>query len=147
MGDAAHQTATTMAIQATYSHHPVQEAKFAPVVMWVRFSSSPVIQTMVVWMKMNPTKIVMKVKWTMRAVWRLTRPQPRPNLAAIAGACSRPVMNASGAAMKTMMKYERFCSPLYCVQPRFFGKCSDPYWMEVEVALVNTLQFTGTRRA
>ena len=77
---------------------------FQPVVMWLRFNSTPVIQTMVVWMKMNPTKVTITPKWTMRAVWRLTRPQPSPNLAAMAGACSRPVMNASGAAIQTMMK-------------------------------------------
>ncbi|MFE6941022.1 hypothetical protein [Streptomyces chartreusis] len=43
-------------------------------------------------------------KWTQRATWRLIRPQPTPNRVAMAGACSRPVMHASGAAMKTAVK-------------------------------------------
>jgi Family of unknown function (DUF5954) len=63
-----------------------------PVVMWLRFSSRPVIQTMVVWMTMKPTKKVSTAKWTLRATWRLSRPQPSPSLPAMAGACSRPVI-------------------------------------------------------
>jgi len=59
-----------MAIQMTYSHHPAQEAMFLPVVMWLRFTSNPVIQTMVVWTAMKATKNTRTLKWTMRAIWR-----------------------------------------------------------------------------
>lgn len=80
--------------------------------MWLRLASAPVAKTMLTWATMKPTIHSHTMKCTVRATWRLSEPRPVPNLAATAGACSRPVTNASGAATNTVTKYASTCRPL-----------------------------------
>jgi len=80
--------------------------------MWFRFPTKPVMNTITVCMTMKNTIQAMTPKWTVRATWRLSSPRPVPSLAAIDGACSSPVTNASGAATNTVRKYAMSWRPL-----------------------------------
>ena len=96
IGEATIQNTTTTNIQATYSATPTHEFDDLPVVMWLTLPTKPVMKTIAVWTKMKISIQIRITKWMVRATCRLKMPEARPNRLAIAGACSRPVMSASG---------------------------------------------------
>ena len=83
-----------------------------PSVMWLTLPTKPVTNTIRVWTTMKVSIQISTPKWMVRATCRLSRPAPVPNRPATAGACSRPVIRATGAAMNTVMKYAKSCSAL-----------------------------------
>ena len=64
-----------------------------------------------------------------------------------AGDIPKPVISASGAATKTVMKYAICCRLLYAVQPLSVGQWSERYWIKTDNAFGNTAQLVGTSRS
>ena len=72
--------------------------------MWLRLTSSPVVNTNVTWITMNTRNQTSTRKCSERAVWMLNILLIRLKRVDSAGDIPRPVMSASGAATKTVMK-------------------------------------------
>ncbi len=80
--------------------------------MWLRLTSSPVVNTKVTCSTMKIRNQTSTRKCTDRAVWMLKTLLIRLNRVDSAGDIPRPVISASGAAMNTVMKYAISCRPL-----------------------------------
>ncbi len=72
--------------------------------MWLRFFSSPVVNTSVTWITMKNRNQHSTRKCIERAAWMLRTLLTRRNRVDSAGDMPRPVTSASGAAMKIVMK-------------------------------------------
>jgi hypothetical protein len=72
--------------------------------MWLRLTSRPVLTTRVTWITMKTRNQQSTRKCSERAVWMLKIVLTRVKRADSAGDMPRPVMRASGAATKTVMK-------------------------------------------
>ena len=72
--------------------------------MWLRLRSSPVVNTSVTWITMKSRNQTSTRKCSERAVWMLSTVLIRLKRVDSAGDMPRPVMRASGAATKTVMK-------------------------------------------
>jgi hypothetical protein len=69
-----------------------------------RLRSSPVVNTSVVWMRMNTRNQHSTRKWSDRATWMLSGLLILSNRVERAGDIPRPVISASGAATNTVTK-------------------------------------------
>ena len=72
--------------------------------MWLRLTSSPVVNTKVTWSTMKIRNQTSTRKCRDRAVWMLKIRLIRLKRVDSAGDMPRPVISASGAAMKTVTK-------------------------------------------
>src|SRR5665213_4070102 len=80
-----------------------------------------------------------------RAVWMLKTVLILLKRVESAGDIPKPVISASGAATKTVMKYAICWRLLYAVQPLSVGQCNERYWIRTDRAFGNTAQLVGTR--
>ncbi len=103
-GVAATQAATTTAIQPRKFHNPSQLLSLRPLSMWLRLVSRPVVKTRLTWITVNSTNQVKTRKCTDRAVWMLSTRLSRLKRVDSAGDIPSPVINARGAATKTVTK-------------------------------------------
>ena len=72
--------------------------------MWLRLASRPVVNTNVTCITMNSRNHTSTRKCSDRAVWMLNTLLTRLNRVDSAGDMPSPVISASGAATKTVMK-------------------------------------------
>ena len=100
---ATHPTMSTT-IEAANSANPIQLSSSRPAWMWLRLTSRPVVNTKKTWITMKIRNQTSTRKCSERAVWMLKIVLTRRKRVDNAGDIPRPVIRASGAATKTVMK-------------------------------------------
>ena len=103
-GVAATQPTMRTTIDAAKSQNPIQLSSSRPAWMWLRLTSRPVVNTKKTWITMKTRNQASTRKCSERAVWMLKIVLTRLKRVERAGDIPSPVIRASGAATKTVMK-------------------------------------------
>jgi hypothetical protein len=101
---AATQPTATTTMAAVKIANPTQLLSSRAANMWLRLRNASVAKTIVTWVTMKNRKYTSTRKCSDRAAWMLNRLLITVRRIDSAGDIPSPVMTASGAAMKTVVK-------------------------------------------